>query len=971
MLICMTMKKSFKKITRRSFIDKTSTVAAGMTILPGSVIGGFGHMASGDRAISDMPIELVRDRKPCAAIVLPPAKLPVEQHAAMELQKYILKMSGAKLPILRKSDRGKTNIYIGTAAPTEGLDLSESALGFDGYVVVTSGQDIILTGAKPYSCLYAVYHLLERHLGCGFFEDGEQVPVVETIQLTTINYASKPRFSWRAQVNCMQDAYSGIRWWDDAELTNWVDLMAKKRLNIWTTERLADSCGIAALAAAKLGIPIELTAWQKKRITVLRRAFEYARTLGIRIVFMPGDYIAVKENDFKGPGTYPYSDPQQIEEFFRRYMEKTGEKVPMIPYEWCGTTSYIVDPRHPVTQKFVTAQTQAYADAFGTDHLYMLGMPSEGGWKSDDLEEMNRITYSMILKMIAAVKAGDPEATIYSQNPFPYGKTFEAQKRAVRDAGLAVYGDPWLNQPGRLHDFMMCDYYWNLPWTTGMTLTCGTHTNPYGDLQLALRNARELAADPKAARCFGFAVRTEVNRCIVLMQELNYEISWNPAEIEVKDYLHRWTIRRYGSEVAGALQSATENIAATLLSYNNMDLSNRPLYRNFRGSYLPGLTPVSVKRTLSYLPRLRQALETLLSQHDHLHQSMLYRYDVVDYGRTYLGAMFNDRLGRARKALRARDKATFEKNATEIEEIMHFMARYCSAHSRLRLKTYDDWAGQWPEILSGYNNRESNWSTFTALISLKYWNFLLDYMAEDMAELVEYYFWPRVRLYLEEMRKFIDAGKDISGRLTSRNSDHDMLHRVSDWAPPQGKLLWSPYGNTCEPELTAGDDELAYKIISEGSLSGKFHYYEGPVNETLRELLDRYPVPEDLSKILSEPDPEAESRQAQAIDVKVGETIMGFRTPGVVEKVRVPKDLGYLVTVEQLSKEYNLMRGDITIYRVMVSDYLKLTRLPDERATIDYHDVAVFEFEADGKPYILRYDPGTSHTPTGIYIDPR
>jgi hypothetical protein len=180
--------------------------------------------------------------------------------------------------------------------------------------------------------------------------------------------------------------------------------------------------------------------------------------------------------------------------------------------------------------------------------------------------------------------------------------------------------------------------------------------------------------------------------------------------------------------------------------------------------------------------------------------------DVVDYGRTYLGAMFNDRLGRARKALRDKDQATFEKNAQEIEELMHFMARYCSAHPRLRLKTYDDWARQSPEVLPGYDNAESNWITFTALISPKYWNFLLDYMAEDLAELVEYYFWPRVRLYLEEMRKYVAAGQDISGRLTNRNSDQDMLYRVSDFVPPQGKLPWSPYGNTCEPELTAGND---------------------------------------------------------------------------------------------------------------------------------------------------------------------
>ena len=36
----------------------------------------------------------------------------------------------------------------------------------------------------------------------------------------------------------------------------------------------------------------------------------------------------------------------------------------------------------------------------------------------------------------------------------------------------------------------------------------------------------------------------------------------------------------------------------TLYSCYNMDMTNRPLYRDWAGGYLPGLTPASVKRTL-------------------------------------------------------------------------------------------------------------------------------------------------------------------------------------------------------------------------------------------------------------------------------------------------------------------------------------------------------------------------------------
>ena len=43
------MKEDSKNITRRSFIERTGAVAAGLTILPGSVMSGFGHRAPSDK----------------------------------------------------------------------------------------------------------------------------------------------------------------------------------------------------------------------------------------------------------------------------------------------------------------------------------------------------------------------------------------------------------------------------------------------------------------------------------------------------------------------------------------------------------------------------------------------------------------------------------------------------------------------------------------------------------------------------------------------------------------------------------------------------------------------------------------------------------------------------------------------------------------------------------------------------------
>ena len=91
-------------------------------------------------------IEMVVDGQPRARIVVSKSASPVEQHAAAELNKYIYQMSGAQLPVETSPSDDKANIYIGRATPTEELDISEEALGFDGHMVKTIGPDLVWVG---------------------------------------------------------------------------------------------------------------------------------------------------------------------------------------------------------------------------------------------------------------------------------------------------------------------------------------------------------------------------------------------------------------------------------------------------------------------------------------------------------------------------------------------------------------------------------------------------------------------------------------------------------------------------------------------------------------------------------------------------------------------------------------------------------------------------------------------------------
>ncbi len=901
-------------------------------------------------------LPIVVDGRARARIVVPEVPLPVESHAAAELQKYILQITGAELPV-ETATGAEANLYIGNAALSAKLDLSQDSLGFDGYVVKTVVGGLALAGVKPYSCLYAVYHLLSHYCGCGFFEDGEQIPERTTLQIGAVDEVHKPHFEWRNKCVAHHPAYSGHRWYSEQEWKQWFDWLAKTRINACETNWLGRYTGIEALAAKKFGIEIALTPWQEQHLAMMRRLFAHARMCGIRCWYEVTWHQPWLSNE---PGSMPYYDSVQTEEFRHGYAERTGIEISTVPYQWCGLTFAWMDPRQPAVGEFITACVTTQMEELGSDHYYYVGAGGEGHFGSGSAAEQDALVKALFRETIAAVKKADPQAVILTGQPFRYASTFEAQKEAVRESEATVVTN-FLAIPQRMPDFKLSDYYWGLRWINGMVVQCGKHTNLWGDMQVAVGNARALCQDPQADNWWGFSVGGESSHREHFKQDLYAEIAWNPLAVELDEFALRWTRARYG-DAAPQLQAMTAAALATLYAHYNMDMTNRPLYRDWSGGYLPGLTPTSVKRTLGYLPALRSILETALAEPDLMERSGLFRFDVVDYGRVYLGALFNDRLARARKAFRAGWVQEYERQAAGVEEVMRFIARFCSAHDEFRLQVHDDRAARCPEILPGHDNARSNWVTFTATQSATAWEPILDYTAEDYAELVEHYFWPRVALYLEQMRKMLARGEDISG-----NMGRDFV--ISDWASPRGALPWSPYGIACEPELCGGDLALAHSLIMGESMSGCYDFHEGPLAPLVEELLARFPVPDDLQAILAEQDPTQKAYGVQSIAGAPGDVVQGFHTPEVVELAVVPEELVYVVEVEDLGSVYNVARGEVTRCKVHVSDWLDLIRLRDEKSAHGEHVVMVYRFAYDGQEWILRYDPGSADSFASLRID--
>ncbi len=192
---------------------------------------GLCIIASHVVAQSDPVFMLVRDGQPAAVIIVGQKASTTEQYAAEELQLYLEKISGAKVPVVIEGTQTKkaTKIVIGTPNTNQYIAkselIAELSLGRDGLLIKTVDNTIILAGENPPGALYATYAFLEEHLGCRWYfpgGQGEYVPAMKTITIAQIDDKQEPSFSFRG----LHTVAEGSK---DPEVRTW---MARNRMDL-------------------------------------------------------------------------------------------------------------------------------------------------------------------------------------------------------------------------------------------------------------------------------------------------------------------------------------------------------------------------------------------------------------------------------------------------------------------------------------------------------------------------------------------------------------------------------------------------------------------------------------------------------------------------------------------------------------------------------------------------------------------
>lgn len=157
-------------------------------------------------------IELVREGRPQAVIVVSDQPTSVARYAAKELSYHIERASGARLPVVGESEAAQTptRVYVGSTRAARAAGVDVGTLAPEAFVLKTTGNALIIAGGDAEGdpldsgtyagTMFGVYEWLERDIGVHWLWPGElgtQVPTAPTVRVREVNETVAPTFFQR------------------------------------------------------------------------------------------------------------------------------------------------------------------------------------------------------------------------------------------------------------------------------------------------------------------------------------------------------------------------------------------------------------------------------------------------------------------------------------------------------------------------------------------------------------------------------------------------------------------------------------------------------------------------------------------------------------------------------------------------------------------------------------------------------
>ncbi len=146
-------------------------------------------------------LTLVKEGRSDYRIIVPQTPSESERRGASELQHFLHRISGVKLPIeVDTVDPQPREILLGDNARLAGLEpkFDVAPLGDDGFTIRTVEERLVIVGGPGDGTLNGVYTFLEDYLGCRWYSSRVgHVPKAKTIRVHAIDDTQVPAFRFR------------------------------------------------------------------------------------------------------------------------------------------------------------------------------------------------------------------------------------------------------------------------------------------------------------------------------------------------------------------------------------------------------------------------------------------------------------------------------------------------------------------------------------------------------------------------------------------------------------------------------------------------------------------------------------------------------------------------------------------------------------------------------------------------------
>ena len=134
-------------------------------------------------------------------IVISQSASPSERRAADELQMFLEKICGARLPIMTDEEPpGGHEIILGSNAHLDAtnIEVDLGGLGEEGFVIHTSPPHLVIAGGRRRGTMYGVYAFLEEYLGCRWFTPTvSRIPRASRLEIGPIDERQRPVLEYR------------------------------------------------------------------------------------------------------------------------------------------------------------------------------------------------------------------------------------------------------------------------------------------------------------------------------------------------------------------------------------------------------------------------------------------------------------------------------------------------------------------------------------------------------------------------------------------------------------------------------------------------------------------------------------------------------------------------------------------------------------------------------------------------------